>query len=60
MGSDNGVANDDCLENRLKEATADDSRSLLEEFLRAFCVHRSEATVVDIRPSAIHYPELEE
>jgi hypothetical protein len=31
------IANDDCLENRLKEATAEDTRQLLEQFLLAFC-----------------------
>ncbi len=64
MAGDNGVTyfmtNDDCLENRLKEATAEDSRSLLEEFLRAFCLHRSDVAVVDRLPSALSYPEMEE
>ena len=36
-----------CLENRLKEATAEDSRQLLEEFLKAFYLDESEVAVVD-------------
>jgi hypothetical protein len=51
MASDNGAApsleNDDGLENRLKEATAEDSRQLLEEFLRAFYIDKPEPAVMD-------------
>ena len=41
------IENDDYLENRLKEATVEDSRQLLEEFLKAFYLDESEAAVVD-------------
>ena len=41
------IKTDDCLENRLKEATVEDSRQLLEEFLKAFYLDESEAAVVD-------------
>jgi hypothetical protein len=54
------IENDDCLENRLKEATAEDSRQLLEEFMRAFCLQESEAAVVDRGSSALSDPELKE
>ncbi len=51
MVGDNAVApsitNEDCLENRLKEATAEDSRQLLEEFLKAFYLDESAVAVVD-------------
>jgi hypothetical protein len=60
MVGDNAVApsitNEDCLENRLKEATAEDSRQLLEEFLKAFYLDESEVAVVDRRPSALSDP----
>jgi hypothetical protein len=51
MVGDNAAASfiesDDCLENRLAEATAEDSRQLLEEFLKAFYLDKSEVAVVD-------------
>jgi hypothetical protein len=36
------VENSDCLQNRLKEATADDSRRMVEEFVKAFYLQNSE------------------
>jgi hypothetical protein len=51
MVADNAVAssvkNDDCLENRLKDATPEDSRQLLEEFLKSFYLDKSEVAVAD-------------
>jgi hypothetical protein len=51
MVDDNAAAssieNDDSLENRLKEANAEDSRQLLEEFLQAFYLDNSEVSPVD-------------
>jgi len=41
------IENEDYLENRLKEATAEDSRQLLEEFLKAFYLDESEPAVMD-------------
>ena len=52
MVRDNAAAsfgeNDDCLEKRLKEATAEDSKQLFLEFLQAF-FDQSEVAVVDTR-----------
>ena len=45
--------NDDCLEKRLKEAGAEDSRQLVVEFLQAFFLHQSEVAVVHTRLSNI-------
>ena len=51
MVADNAAASslekDDSLENRLKEATAEESRQLLEEFLQGFYPDSSEVAVVD-------------
>ena len=44
------VENDDYLQNRLKAATAEDAGQLLVEFLKEFCLDKSEAAVVDGRP----------
>jgi hypothetical protein len=52
------VDNHDYLENRLKEATTEDSGQILEEFLKAFYADRSEAGA-DKRPSAPSESELE-
>ena len=42
------IENDDYyLENRLREATAEDSRQLLEEFLQAFYLDTPEGAAVD-------------
>jgi hypothetical protein len=38
----------DVLENRIKEATAEESRQLLEEFLCSFCVDQSEVEVEQV------------
>jgi hypothetical protein len=52
------IENDDYyLENRLREATAEDSRQLLEEFLKAFYPDKSEVAVAGCRPSAPSDPE---
>jgi hypothetical protein len=48
------------LENRLNEATAEESRQLLEEVLKASCLDKSEVAVVERRPSALSDVELEE
>jgi hypothetical protein len=52
MVRDNAAAsfreNHDCLEKRLKETTAEDSRDLFLEFLQAF-FDQSEVAVVDTR-----------
>jgi hypothetical protein len=56
MAGDTGT--DDCLENRLRDATAEDSEHLLEEFLTAFC--QSEAAVVNKRHSWLSNSASEE
>jgi hypothetical protein len=38
---------DDSLKNRLKEATAEEARQWLEEFLQAFYLEESSVDVVD-------------
>jgi hypothetical protein len=62
MVSDNGAASsfedDDCLEKRLKEATPEEFRQLLEEFLKAFFFDQSEVPP-ERQPSVLCDPELE-
>jgi len=45
--AESSIDKDDCLENRLKEATAEDSGQLLEEFLQAFYLDTPEGAAVD-------------
>ncbi len=37
------VENNDCLQNRLRVATADDSRRMVEEFVESFYLHDPES-----------------
>jgi len=54
--SDASIKSDDFLENRLREATTEESRQLLDEFLRAFYLDQPEIAVIGMRRSAV--PEL--
>jgi hypothetical protein len=48
------MENGECLEDRLKEAAAEDSRPLLEEFLKAFFLDNPEVKVSRLRPFKEH------
>ncbi len=58
-GDASSIKDDDCLEKRLKEATPESSRQLLEEFLKAFFFDQSEFPP-ERQPSVLSDPELGE